>query len=267
MKEFKESASTPEFLDFKVADSALWQDAKKRMTVDKSRLGLERYEKQYPKWAAEGYWVEGGFWFGFDVAHSWMSGTETILIALALEPEWVKDIIETYLDRCIAHMDMYWEMGYRFDAINWPDDMGYKGTPFFSPETYRDIIKPSHKRAVEWAHNKGIPARLHSCGNITKLLPDIIETGVDILNPIEIKAGMDVFGLKREYGGRITLHGGIDAMLWDKKELIISEIERAVPVLKENGGYIFASDHTIPDSVSLVNMREIVSALKKAGAY
>jgi uroporphyrinogen decarboxylase len=196
-----------------------------------------------------------------------MSGTVNILAALALEPDWVKDIIDTFLDRTIAHYDMLWDKGYRCDSIMWYDDMGYKGTAFFSNETYRSIIQPAHIRAVNWAHEHGITARLHSCGNIMKLLPDVLETGVDILNPLEVKAGMDVPGIKRRYGSRLTLHGGIDAVLWDKHDAVMAEIESKLPLLKENGGYIFASDHSIPNTVSLKNMTDIVELIKRVGKY
>ena len=207
------------------------------------------------------------FWFGFDVTHSWTVGTETMLIAMIEEPEWVEDMFDTYLDRSIQHFNMIWDAGYRFDSIFWYDDMGYKNTPFFSNEMYRSLLQKYHKKAVAWAHDHGIYARLHSCGDIMPLLPDIMDTGIDALNPIEIKAGMDVFKIKQDYGDRLVLHGGINAVLWDDKEAIVEAIRQAVPVLKENGGYIFASDHSIPNSVSLENMRSIINTVKEVGKY
>jgi uroporphyrinogen decarboxylase len=78
---------------------------------------------------------------------------------------------------------------------------------------------------------------------------------------------MEPLTLKKKYGDRLTLHGGINAVLWDDREAIISEIERLVPVLKENGGYIFASDHSIPNSVSLENFRAIIDEVKRVGKY
>ena len=123
-----------------------------------------------------------------------------MLIALIEEPEWVQDMFDTYLNMCIAHFEMILDAGYKIDAITWPDDMGYKNTPFFSPAMYRELLMPFHKKAVDWAHNRGLYARLHSCGDIHTLLPDITKTGIDILNPIEIKAGMDALKLKEEYG-------------------------------------------------------------------
>ncbi len=267
LKNFKHEDSTPEFLDFTVVTEEEWEKAKKRMTVNKDRIDWAFLKENHPKWVADGRWLNAEFWFGFDVTHSWMVGTETLLIAMMEEPDWVVDMFNTYLDMCIAHFDMVWDAGYKFDAIRWPDDMGYKNTPFFSNNTYRELLKPVHKRAVDWAHNKGIKAHLHSCGDIMPLLPDVIETGIDALNPLEVKAGMDVFAIKKMYGDKLVLHGGINAMLWDKKDEIIAEIAKYVPVLKENGGYIFASDHSIPNSVSLENMKEIIEAVKLHGAY
>ena len=267
MKQFKEQDSTPEFLDFTVTTPEAWEKAKARMTVSKDRVDWKRLERDYAQWQQEGHWIEGMFWFGFDVTHSWTVGTETMLIAMIEEPEWVEDMFDTYLDRSIQHFNMIWDAGYRFDSIFWYDDMGYKNTPFFSNEMYRGLLQKYHKKAVAWAHDHGIYARLHSCGDIMPLLPDIMDTGIDALNPIEIKAGMDDFKIKQDYGDRLVLHGGINAVLWDDKEAIVEAIRQAVPVLKENGAYTFASDHSIPNSVSLENMRSIINTVKEVGKY
>lgn len=267
LKEFKEEDSTPEFLDYKVDTPEEWEDCKKRMIPSRDRVDWDYLANIYPKWQSEGEWISAGFWFGFDVTHSWMSGTETILIAMMEEPDWVKDIFNTYLDMCIAQFDMIWDAGYRFDEIYWPDDMGYKNTTFFSPALYQETLKPIHKRAVDWAHNKGIYAHLHSCGDVMTLVPDLIDIGIDALNPLEVKAGMDSVKLKQQYGDKLVLHGGVNAVLWDDIDAITAEIEHLVPILKQNGGYIFSSDHSIPNSVSLENFKHIVATVKKCGRY
>lgn len=260
--------STPEFLDYTVTDQASWDACKKRMAeAERPRIDWAYLDKNYPKWRAEGHWIEGTFWFGFDVTHSWMMGTENLLVAMMLEPELVTDMFATYLDRSIALFDEIWAKGYRFDSIFWYDDMGYKGTTFFSNETYAELLQPFHKKAVDWAHDHGIYAHLHSCGDIMTRVPQLVEIGVDALNPLEVKAGMEPLTLKKQYGDRLTLHGGINAVLWDQKEAVIGEIRRAVPILKENGGYIFSSDHSVPNTVSLENFRAIVEEVKQAGAY
>jgi len=224
-------------------------------------------KKEYPKWRAEGRWIRSLFWFGFDVTHSWMMGTENTLIAMMEEPELVEDIFETQLTNTIVLYNRMWDAGYHFDEMFWYDDMGYKGTTFFSPNMYREMLKPYHTRAVKWAHDHGIVSQLHSCGNIMTLVPDIVDTGVDCLNPLEVKAGVDAIKIKKEYGDKLVLRGGINAVNWSNPEAILAEIHEKVPVLMENGGFIFSSDHSIPNSVSLENMKLIMEEIKRIGKY
>ena len=267
MKHFKEEDSTPEFLDFRVTTPEAWADCKARMTLEDDRIPWELLKKEFPRWRAEGRWIRAVFWFGFDVTHSWMMGTENTLIALLEEPEFVTDIFDTYLKCNEALYERVWDAGYHFDELFWYDDMGYKGTTFFSPAMYRELVMPFHTRAVQWAHNHGIVAQLHSCGDVMTLVPDILKTGVDALNPLEVKAGMDALALKREYGDRLLLRGGINAVNWNNPDRIIAEIREKVPVLKQNGGFIFSSDHSIPNSVSLENMKLIMDEVRRAGSY
>ena len=267
MKHFKEEDSTPEFLDYRVVDADSWAEAKARMTLDDDRIPWKMLKENFPKWRAEGRWIRAVFWFGFDVTHSWMMGTENLLIAMMEEPELAEDMFDTYLSRTTALYDRLWDAGYHFDEMFWYDDMGYKGTTFFSPAMYRNLLQPYHKRAVKWAHDHGIVAQLHSCGDIMAIVPDVVATGVDALNPLEVKAGMDVLKLKKEYGDRLVFRGGINAVNWNNTEAILAEINEKVPILKENGGFIFSSDHSIPNSVSLENMRLIMEEIKRVGKY
>ncbi len=267
MRQFKEQDSTPEMLDFKVVDADTWAQAKAQMLLEDDRIPWDYIKNNWEKWRRDGAWITAGFWFGFDVTHSWMMGTENVLIAMMEEPELVTDMFDTYLDRCEKLFGRLWDAGYHFDEITWPDDMGYKGTTFFSPEMYRQLIKPFHARAAKWAHDRGIYARLHSCGDITALVPDIMDAGLDALNPLEVKAGVDAKKLKDEFGDKLVLHGGINAVHWKDPERILAEIEDKIPYLKQNGGYIFSSDHSIPNDVSLENMKLIVDAVKRTGKY
>ncbi len=267
MKHFKEEDSTPEFLDYRVVDADTWAEAKARMTLEDDRIPWKMLKENFPKWRAEGRWIRAVFWFGFDVTHSWMMGTENLLIAMMEEPELAEDMFDTYLSRTEALYNRIWDAGYHFDEMFWYDDMGYKGTTFFSPAMYRELLQPYHKRAVKWAHDHGIVAQLHSCGDIMAIVPDVVATGVDALNPLEVKAGMDVLKLKKEYGDKLVLRGGINAVNWNNTEAILAEINEKVPILKENGGFIFSSDHSIPNSVSLENMRRIMEEIKRVGKY
>jgi len=267
LKNFKTTDSTPEFLDYKVSDLNAWKAAKERMTFSEDRIDWSALQRNYPIWRKEGRWIQGLFWFGFDVTHSWMAGTETVLMAMLDDPDWVVDMFNHYLDMAIAHYDRIWDAGYTFDSMFWYDDMGYKNTTFFSLTTYRELLKPVHKRAIEWAHSHGIKAHLHSCGYVMPFLPDLIEIGVDALNPLEVKAGMDALKIKKEYGDRLVLHGGVNAVLWDKKDQILAEMETIIPQLKKDGGYIFSSDHSVPSSVSLENFGAIIEKAKELGRF
>ncbi len=91
--------------------------------------------------------------------------------------------------------------------------------------------------------------------------------GLDALNPIEVKAGMDPLALKREFGDRLTLHGGVNAALWDKPDRIMEQIRAVVPGMKEGGGYIFSTDHSVPSSVGLAAFRDAVTLAKDLGRY
>lgn len=267
LKNWKHIASTPEFLDFVIKTPEAWLEAKARMAPSEDRIPWDYLKANYPTWRKEGYWIEAGLWFGFDVTHSWTVGTERLLMALLDQPEWCVDMFNHFLDVDIALLDRVWDAGYTFDAVNWPDDMGYKQNQFFSVRTYRKLLKPVHKRAVDWAHAKGVKVRLHSCGDIRPFIPELVEIGIDGLNPLEVKAGMDPLAIKNTYGSDLLLHGGINAVLWDDKDAIAEEMNRVIPVVKENGGYIFSSDHSVPSAVSLENFRYIVDLAKKLGSY
>ncbi|MFC1461859.1 uroporphyrinogen decarboxylase family protein, partial [Verrucomicrobiota bacterium] len=266
-KNWKHASSTPHWIGRTVVDRESWEAAKARMVMTRDRIDWDHLKDHYPAWRKNGWWIQGCLWFGFDVTHAAVIGTEPLLIWMADDPELVTDIFNTELDCGLQLLDMIWDAGYTFDSILWPDDMGYRNGTFFSVDMYRDILKPVQKRAIEWAHAKGIVAHLHSCGNINAFLPELIEIGLDALNPLEVKAGMDPVHLKRTYGDSLVLHGGLNAMLWDNIDETEAEIRRLLPILKQNGGYIFQEDHSIPDSVSLKDFRSILELAKELGRY
>lgn len=267
LKNWKKHGGVPEFLDFTLRDRDTWADFKARMTPDRDRINWDYLAKAYPTWRKNGAWIQAGFWFGFDVLHSWAMGTDRVLMAMVEDPEWISEIINHYLDIDLALFQMVWDAGYHFDAIQWPDDMGYKGKQFFSLDMYRQVVKPAHKRAADWAHAKGVKVHLHSCGDVRPLIPDLIELGIDMLNPIEVKAGMDPVWLKQQYGDRLTFHGGINAALYWHPDQLEAHMRQVIPAMKQNGGYILSSDHSVPDSVSLEQFREFVRLGKELGTY
>lgn len=266
-KVWKTMAGTPEHLSERIVDPQSWAEAKARMTPTPDRINWQRLKENYPKWKERDLWIQGNLWFGFDITHSHIVGTERLLMAMVERPEWCVDMFNHQLDVGLALLEQVLEAGYTFDVVHWPDDMGYKQNQFFSIGMYRELLKPVQKRAVEWAHARGIKVHLHSCGDIRPLVPELVEIGIDALNPMEVKAGMDPLDIKRRFGRELVLHGGLNVVLWDDLEAVEAEMRRIMPELKAGGGYIFASDHSIPSSVSLPTFRRIVELYKELGSY
>ena len=132
IREWTNAGGVPEFLDFTIKDPDSWKKAKERMHPDKDRIDWNTLKNNYKIWRQNGAWFQILLWFGFDVTHSWMVGTERTLIALIEQPEWMVDMFNYHLDMSIKLHDMIWDAGYKFDSIMWYDDMGYKKNQFFS---------------------------------------------------------------------------------------------------------------------------------------
>ena len=266
-KDFKQADSTPAFLAYTVTTPEKWEEAKRRMTPTNDRIPWDDLRANYRRWRDDGYWIDAKLFFGFDAAHAMTVGFETFLTALVERPEWCADMFNHYLDVGLALQDRVWKAGYTFDSITWTDDLAYKNGLFLSLPMYRELLKPVQRRAVDWAHAHGVKVRCHTDGNISALLPDLVDLGVDILHPLEAKAGMKPLEVKRAYGSQLTVHGALNAALWTDLDAIEAEIRRFVPTLMQSGGYIFASDHSIPNSVSFQNIQAIIGFAKKYGSY
>lgn len=94
------------------------------------------------------------------------------------------------------------------------------------------------------------------------LLPDMVKTGIDVLNPLEIKAGIDIQKIKDDYGKKLVLHGGVNAATMGNASILLNKVDKSLPILAKNDGYIFASDHSIPNNTSLSTYKAIVEKMK-----
>ena len=264
---FKKHDSSPEYLDFAIRDTDTWLKAKERMQPTLDRVPWDYLKENYSKWRKEGHWILGDTWYSFNQLTSYVMGMEQFLIAMIEDPELCIDMLSHTLDINLALFDLAWDAGYTFDMLNVRDDMGFNNTQFYSLDLFREIIRPIHQKAVDWARKKGIRVRLHSCGYIMPLIPDIIDIGFEALHGLEVKAGMKAEEVKSQYGDKLVLHGGFPASLWSDLEAAKTQIEQRLPALMESGGYIFAVDNSIPNDVSLKNMEEIVKLAKHIGRY
>jgi len=117
---------------------------------------------------------------------------------------------------------------------------------------YRELLQPGHARLFAFAHSLGCPVIVHSCGYVEPLVPGLIEAGMDCLQAMEVKAGMDLPTLYRRFGDRIAFFGGLDVrtLITNDRRTIDAEMDaKLLPVLRGGGSYIVHSDHSIPPDV------------------
>ena len=252
--------ATPEHVDFAVQGRAAWEEQiRPFLTPCDERIDFGAYRAaKADSRAADRFFC----WSGvnvFELMHP-VCGHEHMLVGMALDPDWVRDMAAAYADLTIGLMETLFAREGEPDGIWFYEDMGFKQRPFMSPAMYRDIIQPAHRRTIDFAHARGLPVIMHSCGFVEPLLPDIVEAGIDCLQVIEVKAGMDLLRIKRNFGDRIALCGGMDArnLVANDRDAVRRELREKIPRVKEGSGYILHSDHSIPTTTEYGTYRFFV---------
>lgn len=269
LRKHKKHDSTPEHVDFLVRDRGTWEEyAKPKLKTDRRRINFEAYRKLKKLSAEQNRFF---MWSGvnvFEMMHP-LCGHEHMLVGMALDPEWVSEMAETYSRITLELQEiLFAEEGWP-DGIWYYEDMGFKERPFFSLDMYREIIQPWHKRTIDFAHSHGLPVIMHSCGNVEKLLPGMLESGIDCLQVIEVKAGMDLLKIYRDYGDVLSLMGGIDVrvLYTNDRALIDRELEAKIPIVMGNYGYTLHSDHSIPKTVDYETYKYFIEKGLSLGTY
>lgn len=269
LKKHKFHNTTPEHIDFSIKTREDWESKiKPLLTPDLRRINFEAYR------AAKKAAKEAGRFFAwaglnvFECMHP-VCGHENLLMSMILDPDWIKDMANTYAKLLVELQEMLFEKEGYPDGIWYYEDMGYKGSPFMSPEMYKEFIQPAHIYTINYAKRKNLPVIMHSCGFVEPLLPGMIEAGIDCLQAIETKAGMDLVKLYKTYGDKIAFMGGIDvrAINTNDKAVIDRELEAKIPTVKEGFRYIFHSDHSIPPTVEYETYRYFIEKGLKLGKY
>lgn len=165
------------------------------------------------------------------------------------------------------------ELGDSVDVVGEADDLGGQATPLFDPRTYRAVVKPLHAELFAFLRAR-TSARIffHSCGAIRDLLPDLVEIGVDVLNPVQVSAtGMDTAALKRDFGRDLVFWGGgVDTQRvlgGGTPDEVRGEVTRRVADLAPGGGFVFASVHNIQANVPAENLGAMWETVEERGRY
>jgi len=233
LRRHKLHSSTPEHVDFAVKERTAWEElVKPLLTPERRRINFEAYRN-----AREAARQQNRFfcWSGvnvFELMHP-VCGHEYMLMGMALDPDWVRDMATVFCEVTIALQEILFAEEGLPDGIWYYEDMGFKERPFMSPDMYREIIKPAHQKTIAFAHSLDLPVIMHSCGFIEPLLPDVVDAGIDCLQVIEVKSGMDPLRIARNFGDRITLFGGMDArnLVENDRDAIRAELSEKIPVL------------------------------------
>ena len=233
----------------------------KDMIISKTKEIIEKYGRNY---AIVGRINQTLF------ESSWMlRGLERFLVDLIENEDMADHLMRIMMEYHLEIGRML--VGLGVDIIYTGDDLGGQRGMLISPELFRRVIKPKYE--YMWNEfkniNRNVKIAHHSCGNITQIIPDYIECGLDILNPIQPKA-LDCVGLKQKYGKNLSFWGGMDiqeTLPFGNKYDIFREVKERIGSLGSGGGFIISPAHNIQIDTPIENVEYFYEAAIKYGNY
>jgi len=266
---WKHRAGTPEHIGFECNTKEAWETKFKPMVLERGpQVDVPRLLKEYEQAQQSGRWLHLTGVEPFEVTRA-IIGDEDFAIGIALEPEWIADVSETFTDRILADYQLCLDAGMVFDGLWTYGDMAYNHATFCSPQMYKDIIWPQHKRLVDFAHQNGMKFIYHTDGDVNGVMDLYLEAGFDALQPLEAKANMDVRKLCPQYGEDLTFFGNIDVMVMatNDRDKIEHELLTKLKAGMQTQRYIYHSDHSVPPTTSLETYQFIIELLDQHGNY
>jgi uroporphyrinogen decarboxylase len=211
---------------------------------------------------------------GFSEVYFRLRGYEDGYMDMAANPALAARIMDRILELKLGYWEaVFAELGDLVDVAGESEDLGSQTGLLFSPETYRALLKPRQAELFRFIHARSrAKVFLHSCGAIRPLIPDLIEVGVDVLNPVQVSAaGMDSAELKRDFGRELTFWGGgVDSQRVlgsGSPSQVRDEVRRRIDDLRPGGGFVFAAVHNIQPDVPAENVIAMWETLREHGAY
>jgi uroporphyrinogen decarboxylase len=203
-----------------------------------------------------------------------MQGMEAFLLNMAMEPDFARALLEKIAGYCKQLMGRFLEeLGDNVDIIKIGDDLGTQESLMISPKMYREMLKPIHADFISFIKSRTkAKVFFHSDGDVVPLIEDLIEIGVDILNPIQTSAGSmsDLPSLKKRFGKNIVFCGGIDShrvLPFGSVEEVRQEVRRVMQILGPGGGCMIGAVHTVMNDVPPENVLAMVDAVEELGHY
>jgi len=220
--------------------------------------------------------IIGNISAGIFELYLWTRGFKDGYADWAGNPELAKKILRKYMNLQMAYWEKMFDVmqGIPIDVVQMADDLAGQNNLLISPVSYRKLLKPFHKEMFEYIHSKS-DAKIffHSCGSIRPLVPDLIDAGVDILNPVQVNAAnMDSANLKRDFGKDICFWGGgVDTqMAFDESHTpaeVRSDVRKRLEDFMPGGGFVFNTIHNIQGNVPPENIMAMWDTLQEFGKY
>ncbi|MBM4237711.1 MAG: hypothetical protein FJ151_04420 [Euryarchaeota archaeon] len=214
-----------------------------------------------------------GYWGMLGHAYSFLAGFDKWLADMAINPEFYKALMEKILSLNVEYLDSYYgQFGDYPDIILIGDDMGQQEGPFMSPKMFKEFMQPYMTKLVRVIKkNTKAKVMLHSCGSVYQLIPNFIECGIDILNPIQpLAKDMEAQKLKKDFYGKMVLHGGIDEqrlLAFGTKAEVIKGTKEYLKILAPGGGYIAAASHNIEPETKPEVVVAMFDTINEFGTY
>ena len=218
--------------------------------------------------------ILGGLAAGFIELTAWTRGFAKFYPDLVTNREWLTYLMDKIIDLKMA----YWEIalpmvGEYADVVQEADDLAGQFGLLISPQIYREVVKPRHKKIMDFIKAR-TDARIffHSCGAIREIIPDMIDIGIDIINPVQVSAtGMESSALKRDFGKDITFWGGLvdtqGVFTNGTEQQVRDEVRRRIDDLGPGGGFIAATVHNVQANVPPQNVMAMWETLQEYGDY
>jgi uroporphyrinogen decarboxylase len=204
----------------------------------------------------------------------WLVGMENALLLTVTDTK----LLDALLTKLAEVQDGFYDafldvVGPYIQVIEFAEDLGTNNGPMFNPKIYRELFKPKHKKTIELIKKKAphVKVLLHCDGAVRKFIPDLIDEGFDILNPIEGHLpGMDPVSLKKDFGKDMVFQGGVDVksvLNYGSVEDVRHEVRLRIEQMGEGGGYILAPAHNFGNDIPLENMLAFFEAGLELGFY
>jgi len=204
----------------------------------------------------------------------WLRGYANFYADLAGEPEMACKVMNKVLEVKMKYWEKVLDMaGDLIDVVQEADDLGSQNNMLISPEMYRKYVKPRQKALFDLVHSKtGAKIFVHSCGSFREVLQDLIEIGVDIINPVQFNArGMEAVKLKQDFGKDLVFWGGgVDTqriLPSGTVEEVKDCVKRQMEILAPGGGFVFNTVHNIQADVPPENLVAMLEAFQEYARY